>query len=641
MIIKGREGTGGPALANYLEGGKNEHAEVLEYRNMDAASLCQAIYMMDMFAKPGDCEKHALHVQMRAAPGERLSADTWRDAVDRYAEAFGMQEHHAAVVLHRQPDGCTHCHVVFNRVHPETLKPADLWRNQFKHKALARQMELDYGLQIVTDHKRDKPRDYSNAGMKEQQQAHRGGESVHEIRDRIKSAWEQSDNGQSFSAALEAEGFTLAQGDRRDFVAVDDYGNPYSIGKRTTGASPADIRAKLADLDPDNVPSVQAVKLGLELAAEEELKNEKERKGKGEASAAPAPVWNKAQQDNDRPRTFYADRQAERAARWEAAAAARVNRLLEKFARDYEKQQRDFDKAANLETGAAVHEFNDLKRHDQTAALLKRQAEELALELRSQQQKREAFAAVQSERDFNREQRRAEHAERERDFKQSQINKKLKLQDVNNEDEQAEAIDRRLKALLMKGINQANLEHKRALNRQSQGALTPENKQGNGTGNQQGHGQATQTNGKTTSAKDSPAAPDPWMKKAGGFDQLSDEHKQAARQSYETWTSTGDEKQQAKRKEFAFQDYVNYVQKKEMDKDQGKPREESKEAEERAQNQAARERQEAARQEPVPKDDKAARIAEHLRKYHEAQEANQNQKTGGRKLRPDLGRPKL
>lgn len=611
MIIKARAGKGGPALANYLEGGKNEHAEVLEFRNIAAPSLRAAIFDMDMLAAESKCQNHALHVQMRAAPGERLSADTWREAVDRYAEAFGMEEHQAAVVLHHQPDGATHCHVVLNRVHPETMKAAHLGQNYAKHKTLARQLEIDYGLQIVTNQK-TKSRNYSNAGMGEQLQAHRGGQSVHEIRDRIKSAWEQSDNGQSFTAALEAEGFTLAQGDRRDFVAVDDYGNPYSIGKRTTGASPADVKARLSDLDPDNVPSVQAVKLGLELAEEEELKNEKERKGRGEASAAPAPVWNKAQQDNDKPRTFYADRQAERAARWEAAAAARVNRLLEKFARDYEKQQQDFDKAANLETGAAVHEFNDLKRHDETAALLKRQAEELALELRSQQQKREAFAAAQSERDFNREQRRAEHAERERDFKQSQITKKLKLQDVNNEDEQAEAIDRKLKALLMKQINQANLEHKRALNRQSQGAPTPENKQGNGTGNQQGHGQATQTNGKTTSAKDSPAAPDPWMKKAGGFDQLSDEHKQAARQSYETWTSTGDEKQQAKRKEFAFQDYVNYVQKKEMDKDQGKPREESKEA----------------------------RIAEHLRKYREAQEANQNQKIGGRKLRPDIGRPK-
>ena len=104
---------------------------------------------------------------MRAAPGERLSADTWRDAVDRVAEAFEMEDHQAAVVLHHQQDGATHCHVVFNRVHPETLKPADLWQDRIKCKDIARQLELDYGLQIVTNEK-TKERDYSSAGTEKQ-----------------------------------------------------------------------------------------------------------------------------------------------------------------------------------------------------------------------------------------------------------------------------------------------------------------------------------------------------------------------------------------------------------------------------------------------------------------------------------------
>lgn len=396
MIIKARAGKGGQALADYLESGKNEHAEVLEYRNMAAPSLRAAIYMMDMLAKDGNTQNHAYHVQMRAAHGERLSADTWRDAVDRMAEAFGMEQHAAAVVLHHQQDGATHCHVVFNRVHPETLKAAALWQDRIKCKEIARQLEIDYGLQIVTNEK-TKQRDHSRAGHPETEQARRMGENVHEIRDRIKSAWEKSDNGQSFSAALEAEGFTLAAGDRRDFVAVDENGNPYSIGKRTTGASPADIKAKLADLDRENVPSVQAVKIELELAAEEEAKLEKERKGRGEATAAaaPAPDWNEAQHSNDRPRIFYADPQTNRAAQWEAAAAARIERLREQHAKEYEQQQKDFYKAADLETGGAVKHFNHLQRCDETNALLKIQAEELAQEYQRQQIKREDYAAAQ------------------------------------------------------------------------------------------------------------------------------------------------------------------------------------------------------------------------------------------------------
>ena len=406
MIIKARAGKGGQALANYLEGGKNEHAELLELRNIDAPSLKAAIFDMDMVAEESKCQNHALHVQMRAAPGERLSAELWREAVDRYAEAFKMEGHQAAVVLHHQQDGATHCHVVFNRVHPETMKAAHLGHNYKIHKELARQFEIDYGLQIVTN-ENTKGRNYSNAGMGEQLQAHRDGENVHEIRERIRQAWEKSDNGQSFSAALEADGFTLAAGDRRDFVAVSENGKPYTIGKRTTGANAADVRAKLADLDRDNVPSVQAVKIELQLAAEEEARLEKERKGRGEATAAaaPAPDWNEAQQSNDRPRTFYADPQTNRAAQWEAAAAARIERLREQHAREFEKQQQSFEKTANLETGGAVKHFNYLQRCDENNALLKIQAEELAQEYQRQQIKREDYAAAQIWKAYSEEQR--------------------------------------------------------------------------------------------------------------------------------------------------------------------------------------------------------------------------------------------
>ena len=72
MMVKARAGQGGPALARYLMDGKNEHAELVELRNMDAPSFKAALFDMDMLARGSQCHTHALHVQMRAAPGERL-----------------------------------------------------------------------------------------------------------------------------------------------------------------------------------------------------------------------------------------------------------------------------------------------------------------------------------------------------------------------------------------------------------------------------------------------------------------------------------------------------------------------------------------------------------------------------------------
>lgn len=283
MIIKARAGRGGPALARYLDGGKNDAAELLELRNLDAPSLKAALYDMDLLAHGSRCHHHALHVQMRAAPGEQLSVDQWRDAADRYAEAFGLEEHQAALILHHQEDGATHAHVVFNRVHPETIKAADLWQNYEKHKDLARQMERDWGLQPVQNDKRAPARDYSPAGRGEEEQARRTGENVHDRREHIRELWEHSATGAEFVAALEDEGWQLAKGDRRAYVVVDEHGSPYSLGKRSTGASAKEVREKLADLDPELMPNLEQARQWLE-EREEEHRPERKQRGRSEGT---------------------------------------------------------------------------------------------------------------------------------------------------------------------------------------------------------------------------------------------------------------------------------------------------------------------------------------------------------------------
>ena len=212
MIIKpSRPGQGGPALARYLTEGKNEHAEVLELRNMDAPSLQAALFDMDMLAHGSQCRAHALHIQMRAAPGERLSASHWQEAADRVTALFGMEQHQAALVLHHQPDGCTHAHLVLNRVHPETLIAADLWRSKKKCIDLSRELEKEWGLRQVSSQSKNRHRDcYSKDARNEAEQARRTGANAHDIREHVRWLWEQSPNGEAFALALEEEGYQLA-----------------------------------------------------------------------------------------------------------------------------------------------------------------------------------------------------------------------------------------------------------------------------------------------------------------------------------------------------------------------------------------------------------------------------------------------
>jgi hypothetical protein len=445
VIVKARAGTGGPALARYLEQGKNDHAELLELRNMDAPSLKAALYRMDDLAKGSRCQKHALHVQMRAAPGERLSAAHWREAVNRYAQAFGLQEHQTAVVLHHQPDGATHCHAVFNRVHPETLKAAHLSKNYETHKTLARDLEREWGLRQVGD--QTEGRNYSDRGRGEQEQAQRVGENVHEIRAQIRGAWDSSEDGQSFVHILAAYGFRLAKGDRRDFVAVDRHGNPYSLGKRTTGASAQEVRERLADIGP--VLPLEGVRLLQREAAErqqreaEDIRQKEAEKGRDlpqttqirgasrpdraglpqrptqrpppspqsarrglpsrpaspkaesapEPTAQPAQTWNEHQEKRERVTRYYATDTIRRKV-WEEAAAARIARMQARHTRELERQRETLEANARLGWMAkVVQRFNDQQRQELTRVLLKRQDEELEAERQRQQARRDKWDA--------------------------------------------------------------------------------------------------------------------------------------------------------------------------------------------------------------------------------------------------------
>lgn len=417
MIIKpSHPGQGGPALARYLMTGKNEHAEVLELRNMDAPSLQAALFDMDMLARGSQCRAHALHIQMRAAPGERLSASHWQEAADRVTALFGMEQHQAALVLHHQPDGCTHAHLVLNRVHPETLIAADVWRSKKKCIDLSRELEKEWGLRQVSSQSQHRHRDcYSKAARQEMEQARRQGANVHDIREHVRWLWEQSPNGEAFALALEEEGYQLAKGDRRAYVVLDPHGGTYSLGQRTTGAKAREVREKLGDLDPASVPDItEGRRLLTERQAEQK---QQQRQGKGEARAQSQPTPEPTQEPAPQPKPgpepspavswwtaasqraalntpaprFYASPRAERRDRWEQAAAKRLQGLRNWQALEREQQARRFTEAAKLERGEAVKAFNTQQRHDLTNLLYKEQAEALAAELQRQQERRERW----------------------------------------------------------------------------------------------------------------------------------------------------------------------------------------------------------------------------------------------------------
>ena len=261
MIIKNPAPRSNAAqLADYLlKEKKNERAELLELRGWNMPTLKGAFSLTEEIAHTQtQCKNPFYHVAFRAAPGEVLTPEQWRFCADTLENKLGLTGHHRALVMHTY-QGEKHLHVVWDRIDEKTLKAVNLWRDHTQSTAIARQLEQALGLKRLPTpaHNRHRDQELAPPTMAEEQQARRKGQDLKAIRQNIREAWAHSDNGPSFKAALESHGLTLARGDRRDYVALDAEGSVYSIGKRTTGAAAREVRAKLADLDRDTIPTIE------------------------------------------------------------------------------------------------------------------------------------------------------------------------------------------------------------------------------------------------------------------------------------------------------------------------------------------------------------------------------------------------
>ena len=287
MIIKSTVRGNGGKLANYLlNDKKNDRAELLELRGWAAENLKNALLISEEIAHgQTQCEKPFYHVSFRLAPGEELTPEQWERCADALEKRVGLEDHHRAMVMHTY-HGEKHLHVVWDRIDENTLKAAELSFEHLQCKKTARALEKELGLQQVRDEKREPEKELAAPTREEEQQARRKGQDLQKLRAAIREAWEKSENGKSFAEALDERGFTLAQGEKRDYVAIDEQGSVYSIGKRTTGATAREVRAKLADLEREQIPSVEQ--------AREELPAriaEREKQREYEAAQAEREQW--------------------------------------------------------------------------------------------------------------------------------------------------------------------------------------------------------------------------------------------------------------------------------------------------------------------------------------------------------------
>jgi Relaxase/Mobilisation nuclease domain len=261
MIAKGNLHSDGAGLARYMttakEGERVERAGLYGFATDD---IYAALYDVELeAASKTRCENPFFHLYLRAK-GEHLTKDEWFHCINRSLDALGFGGQPHAIAFHiDERTGERHPHVAVSRIAYDreddkfySIDPG-LWKN--KCKEVCRELENELGLRRVSSERENKA---AAPDRNEFEEARRLGTGLKDTRETIRDCFERCDNGQSFKAALEEEGFVLAQGDRRNcFVVIDQEGGHHALNKKLTGMKLAEIRERLADINPEQLPSVE------------------------------------------------------------------------------------------------------------------------------------------------------------------------------------------------------------------------------------------------------------------------------------------------------------------------------------------------------------------------------------------------
>ena len=265
IIINGGSRRAGGWWAKHLENGeKNEKVSLVEVVGLNGTTATELFREMYAMSRGSESKATNYFYQANINPrdDERLTPQQRHEAKETLLKNLGLEGQPHFVYEHEKK-GRLHIHVVAFRIDLETQRAIPDSLTAVIHERTSRELEIKFDLErgksiLVKDRDFDRPD--RRAKKRETFRATETGIDPEKVKADARQHWQSADNGKSFKAALEASGdYVLARGDRRDFVIIDRVGDDHSLGRRL-GVKAAEVRARMADLDPANLPSVEQAK---------------------------------------------------------------------------------------------------------------------------------------------------------------------------------------------------------------------------------------------------------------------------------------------------------------------------------------------------------------------------------------------
>jgi len=256
MILKASQRGGGMALASHLLSHENEHVTVHEIRGFVSNTVTGAFKEAYAISKGTKCQQFLFSLSLNPPQEQSVGEAVFEDAANEAEERLGLEQQPRVIVFHEK-EGRRHAHVVWSRIDANKMTAINLSHFKNKLTALSKEIYLKHGWDLPEGFKDPSLRNPTNFTLAEWQQAARHNRDPREIKQVFQKSWKRSDGAKAYTAALKQNGFMVARGDRRGFVAVDYLGGVYSISKYTSLRTKA-VKARLGD--PQALPSIEEAK---------------------------------------------------------------------------------------------------------------------------------------------------------------------------------------------------------------------------------------------------------------------------------------------------------------------------------------------------------------------------------------------
>ena len=233
---------------------------------------------MEAMSAGGNTTNYFYHFNINPREDEAYTPEQLKVAVETTLENLGLDGQPYFLVEHDKDGRSPHYHCIVLRVDLDSGKAISDSHNYAIHMRTADELEERFGHERT---KRGRGPDGPNPKGYEVQRGQETGIDPKTVAVELKALWHQCDTGKAFAAAIEERGYILAKGDRA-FVVVDPGGDEHSLGRRV-GAKAAEVRARMAAIDREALPTVTEARA---LARERADKRE-DRDDQRDASSLP------------------------------------------------------------------------------------------------------------------------------------------------------------------------------------------------------------------------------------------------------------------------------------------------------------------------------------------------------------------